>query len=134
MILPRPIVRAEKAASLTPAARKAFFRAYGIRMDTPVIHPLFDYRVSYRRLLEIQTRSLARGECGPDSDYDLLVVVPDDVPLERKKSGLAYQALWGTGTAADVIVWQKTAFERRSRVICSLPGTVLREGKVLYAA
>jgi len=44
-----------------------------------------------------------------------------------------YKALWGTGTAADVIVWEKTRFDRRSRVVCSLPGTVVREGKLLYS-
>lgn len=78
--------------------------------------------------------SVARGEAGPDSDYDLLVVVADEASPERKDSKLAYRALWGTGTAADVIIWEKSRFERRARVVCSLPGTVLREGKLLYAA
>ncbi len=78
--------------------------------------------------------SVARGETGPDSDYDLLVVVPDDAPPERRNSKLAYRVLWGAGAAADVIIWEQSRFERRARVVCSLPGTVLREGKVLYAA
>ena len=77
--------------------------------------------------------SVARGEAGPDSDYDLVVIVPDDAPPERRQSRLAYEALWGTGRAADVIVWTKMRFERRVGVVCSLPATVLREGKVLYA-
>ncbi|MDQ7859175.1 MAG: nucleotidyltransferase domain-containing protein [Armatimonadota bacterium] len=78
--------------------------------------------------------SVARGESGPDSDYDLLVVVPDGVPQERRDSKRAYRALWGTATAADVIVWERSRFERRARVVCSLPATVLREGTLLYAA
>jgi len=78
--------------------------------------------------------SMARGEAGPDSDYDLLVVVPDDAPPERRQSKLAYEVLWGTGTAADVIVWERERFERRSSVVCSLPATVVREGRLLYAA
>jgi predicted nucleotidyltransferase len=73
--------------------------------------------------------SKARGDEGPDSDYDLLLVVPDDAEPERKKSKLAYQVLWGVGTAADVIVWTRTAFDRRSRVPASLPATVLGEGE-----
>jgi predicted nucleotidyltransferase len=78
--------------------------------------------------------SQARGDAGPDSDYDLLVVVPDDAPSERRESKLAYRVLWDTGAAADVIVWERSRFERRSRVVCSLPATVVREGRVLYAA
>ena len=41
--------------------------------------------------------SRARGEAGPDSDYDFLLVVPDDAPPERRQSRLAYEALRGTG-------------------------------------
>jgi predicted nucleotidyltransferase len=78
--------------------------------------------------------SWARGDAGPDSDYDILLVVSDDAPPERRSSRLAYEVLWGTGTAADVIVWPKSRFDRRAHVVCSLPATVLREGKVLYAA
>ena len=78
--------------------------------------------------------SVARGEEGPDSDYDLLLVVPDAAPPERRSGKLAYEVLWDTGTAADVIVWERTRFERRARVVSSLPATVLREGKLLYAA
>jgi CRISP-associated protein Cas1 len=40
--------------------RKGFFRAYELRMDTLVTHPQFEYRVSYRRVLEIHVRLLAR--------------------------------------------------------------------------
>ena len=78
--------------------------------------------------------SVARGEAGPDSDYDLLIVVPDDVPPDRQDSDLAYRALRGTGIAADVIVWKRSAFERRKHVVTSLPATVLREGRLLHAA
>jgi len=63
----RDFVRAGGAVALTAGGRKAFFRAYEMRMDTLVTHPLFEYRVSYRRLLEIQSRLLARvleGEIG----------------------------------------------------------------------
>ncbi len=59
--------------------------------------------------------SKARGEAGPDSDYDLLLIVPDDAPPERRGSRLAYQVLRGTGAAADVLVWLKSKFDRRAR-------------------
>jgi predicted nucleotidyltransferase len=37
--------------------------------------------------------SAARGDSGPDSDYDLLVIVPDEAPPERRDGGLAYHAV-----------------------------------------
>lgn len=77
--------------------------------------------------------SHARGEAGPDSDYDLLVVVPDSAPPQRRRSRLAYEALWSTGTAADVLVWTRGAFEARLHLHASLPYTVLAEGRLLYA-
>ena len=39
--------------------------------------------------------SRARGDFGPDSDYDIMVVVPDSASAERRRSRLAYQVLWG---------------------------------------
>jgi predicted nucleotidyltransferase len=78
--------------------------------------------------------SKARGDYGPDSDFDLMVVVPDDASPVRKRSRLAYEVLRGTGTAADVLVWTRSAFESRLHLVASLPATVLREGKLLHAA
>jgi predicted nucleotidyltransferase len=78
--------------------------------------------------------SVARGDAGPDSDYDLLVVVPDDSPLEHRRSRLAYEVLRGTGTAADVLVCTRSYFEQRRWLKASLPGTVLREGVALHGA
>jgi CRISPR-associated protein Cas1 len=45
--------------SLTDAGRKAFFSAYGRRMDTEVRHPVFEYRLSYRRMLMLHARLVA---------------------------------------------------------------------------
>lgn len=78
--------------------------------------------------------SRARGEGGPDSDYDLLLVVPDQARPERTRSRLAYQALRGTGTAADVLVCTRGYFDNRRQLRTSLPATVLREGVLLHAA
>ncbi|HKN47979.1 MAG TPA: nucleotidyltransferase domain-containing protein [Candidatus Polarisedimenticolia bacterium] len=78
--------------------------------------------------------SRARGDDGPDSDFDLLVVVPDDAPRERRGSHLAYQALRGTGVAADILVWTRAYFESRRHLKASLSSTVESEGRLLYAA
>ena len=42
-------------------------------MDALVTHPLFEYRVSYRRLLEIQARLLARVMEGEIATYPVFV-------------------------------------------------------------
>lgn len=78
--------------------------------------------------------SCARGEATRDSDYDLMVVVPDSAPHERRGSRLAYQVLWGMGTAADILVWTREAFDRRLHLKASLPATVVREGRLVHAA
>jgi len=78
--------------------------------------------------------SKARGDAGPDSDYDLLVIVPDDASPERRRSRLAYQALRGTAVAADVLVWTRSAFDSRLHLRASLPSTVVAEGTLIYAA
>lgn len=78
--------------------------------------------------------SKARGTEGPDSDYDLLVVVRDDAPPQLKRSKLAHQTLWGVGKAKDVLVCTEGWFRSRASVVTSLPATVIREGKLLYAA
>ncbi len=44
--------------SLTPAGRRAVITAYERRLDTEVTHPVFGYRITYRRVLEVQARIL----------------------------------------------------------------------------
>ncbi len=78
--------------------------------------------------------SAARGDGGPDSDLDFCVVLPDDAPGEFYRP-TARQALWGIGTAVDVVRWPVSDFEARAaHVVTSLPATVLREGRLLYDA
>lgn len=69
MITSADFIRSGPSVALKPSGRKGFFRAYELRMDTLVTHPMFDYRVSYRRLLEIQARLLARFLNGEIDDY-----------------------------------------------------------------
>lgn len=45
--------------ALTDSGRKGFFSAYGRRMDTEVKHPVFEYRLSYRRMLMLHARLVA---------------------------------------------------------------------------
>ena len=78
--------------------------------------------------------STARGDAGPDSDYDLMIIVREDAPSDLRSEDLAYKALRGTGTAADVLVLTQNNFDRQLHLKASLPSTVIREGKLLYGA
>jgi CRISPR-associated protein Cas1 len=60
MVGPADFVRAGSAVNLSAAGRKKFLHAYEQRMNHLIIHPIFDYKVSYRRALELQARLLAR--------------------------------------------------------------------------
>lgn len=64
MVTAKDFLRAGRAVTLTASGRRAMLRAYEQRMDALVTHPLFGYRVSYRRVLEIQARLLARVVTG----------------------------------------------------------------------
>lgn len=78
--------------------------------------------------------SKARGDSGPDSDYDLLLVVKSLKEPRHRRMQRAQRVLWGVWTAVDVLVLTSEEFDREKQVICSLPATVVREGKKLYAA
>jgi predicted nucleotidyltransferase len=78
--------------------------------------------------------SRSRGESGPDSDYDIVLVVRDDAPADLLRARRAYEVLWGLGVAVDVLVWRRSAFDTRATVPTSLPAVVLREGVLLHAA
>ena len=55
--------------SLRPHARKRFISTYERRMDQLVTHPVFGYRVSYRRILEVQVRLMGRFLLGEIPSY-----------------------------------------------------------------
>jgi predicted nucleotidyltransferase len=78
--------------------------------------------------------SQARGDNGPDSDYDILAVVERlDEPAYRV-SQRAYRALRGIPAAVDVVVWDQRTFDARVHLPASFPATVAREGRLLHVA
>lgn len=57
------------AVVLTEGGRKSVIAAFERRMSQEVTHPIFGYRVSYRRILEVQARLLARVVVGELPEY-----------------------------------------------------------------
>jgi uncharacterized protein len=76
--------------------------------------------------------SHARGEAGPDSDVDLLVVMPveGDVREKRIEIRLALREYHGP---LDVILTTPEDFAWRKKIIGTIEYPASREGKVLYA-
>jgi predicted nucleotidyltransferase len=76
--------------------------------------------------------SRARGEVGPDSDIDLLVILDDEAPREMLSWRAVNAARRGYKRAVDIVPWRRAAYEAAKDVVGSLPWTAEREGLVVY--
>ena len=76
--------------------------------------------------------SRARGTARPDSDVDLLVVMPV-TGSKREKQIEIRCALHDIRVAKDIIVATPDEVERRRNIVGTIIRPALREGKVLYA-
>jgi predicted nucleotidyltransferase len=94
-----------------------------VRRLSEVYHPLRIYLFG----------SAARGDAGPDSDYDIMVVVPDDTPADLKRSRRGYRAIRDLGVPRDILVSTARDFQTQLHLKASFPSTVVREGILLYA-
>lgn len=62
-------VRSAGAVALTEKGRKAFTAAYERRVRQEITHPIFGYKIDYRRVMMIQARLLARAVTGEIAEY-----------------------------------------------------------------
>ena len=62
------VVRAQGVA-LNQQARRSFISAYERRLDHEIIHPTYEYRITYRRVLEVQARMLGAYLLGEIPEY-----------------------------------------------------------------
>jgi len=77
--------------------------------------------------------SAALGEAGPQSDIDLLVVMPEGVHRRRTAQEL-YRRIRGTGVPFDILVATPSDLEKHRNNIGLIYRTVLNEGREVYAA
>lgn len=77
--------------------------------------------------------SAARGEWGPQSDLDLLVVMPDGVH-RRRTARAVYRSLGGLGFAKDVVVVTESDLERFGQNPSLVIYPALQQGQELYDA
>ncbi len=74
MLTPADFLVWREACQLTDTGRKVFFQAYEQRKATVVTHPVYGYRMSYSRMLEVQARMLAAYVRGSVPAYTGFVV------------------------------------------------------------
>jgi CRISP-associated protein Cas1 len=68
-VKPSDFISAAGSVALDADGRRRFIAAFERRLEHEVTHPVFGYRVSYRRLLELQARLLARHLLGELDEY-----------------------------------------------------------------
>ena len=76
--------------------------------------------------------SHARGDATPDSDVDLLIVIPVE-GSKRKMQLQILSALYDIRVPKDVIVSKPDEFEWRKDIVGTIEWPATHEGKVLYA-
>lgn len=76
--------------------------------------------------------SYATGNAGPDSDVDILVIMPVS-GSKRKKAVEIGVELHDMKVPKDVIVVRPDEFEWRKNIVGTIEWPAAREGKVLYA-
>jgi len=76
--------------------------------------------------------SHARGDAGPDSDVDLLVVMPVE-GSRREKAVEIGVALHDIRLPKDIIVTTPEAYESRKEIAGTIERPAAKEGRVLYA-
>jgi predicted nucleotidyltransferase len=75
--------------------------------------------------------SIARGDAGPDSDIDLLVVLNDDAPPEQLTHRAGREATGSYNAPADVVPCRDDTYRRFSRIVGTLPYAARIEGVVV---
>ena len=94
-----------------------------VRQIVETVHPL---RI-------ILFGSAVAGGMGPDSDLDLLIVMPDGIHRRHTAQHL-YRTISGVKVPFDLIVATPSDLERHKDNIGLIYRTILREGRTIYAA
>ncbi len=77
--------------------------------------------------------SAARGEMAPDSDVDVMVVMPEGVH-RLKTARYLYQQMLGIGRPVDIVVTTPSVLEKHKDNPGLIYRSVLIEGREVYAA
>jgi predicted nucleotidyltransferase len=120
-----PPVRRERAMSLTDTNTKTVADRLPVGLLERIVAHLNPIKV-------IVFGSQATGNTHRDSDWDLLIVVDDDIPTERINWRGIHEARKGIRGAIDLIPCRESTFLDRKDIVGSLPWTALNEGVAVY--
>ncbi len=76
--------------------------------------------------------SRARGDADADSDYDLLVIVPDDAPLGTRSLEATTRVARDPGVPLDIVPCRRSVFERKREHVGTLSYSAAHEGRLVY--
>jgi uncharacterized protein len=77
--------------------------------------------------------SRARGDATEDSDYDVMVVVEERTGAPYEMEQRSRWALRAVRRPMDIVIVTRDYFEWMLGAVASLPSTVRKEGRLLYA-
>ena len=111
-------------------------RAAGQRetaVDLLPIAPLVERIVAHLKPEEIWLfGSRAEGRARPDSDYDLLAVLPDDAPESALDLLKAWELTCGLGIPADLVPCTRSDFEEEKNDVGTLARAAYHRGRRIY--
>ncbi len=76
--------------------------------------------------------SRAEGRARPDSDYDLLAVLPDDAPAVALDLVKAWELTCGLGIPADLVPCTRSVFEEEKDEVGTLARAAYHRGRCIY--
>ncbi len=78
--------------------------------------------------------SRAEGRASPTSDYDLLVVLPDDATEKDLDAGRAYESVLRASVPGDVVPTTRKLFLACRGELSTIEGVVHERGKLIYGS
>ena len=76
--------------------------------------------------------SHARGEAGPDSDIDLLVILDDDAPADKLTQRAGWESRRGYDHPADIVPVRDAVYRRRAKIAGTLAYEAEIDGIAVY--
>jgi predicted nucleotidyltransferase len=119
----------------TPVAREQLvYDRQAAAVDIGPIRPIIERVVSRWRPLQIWLfGSRARGDAGPDSDWDLLVIVPDcPEPADFDDPMTVWRVKRQPGVPSDLVVYRESDFQADRTVPNTLAYATAFDGVLVY--